>query len=232
MQLSTIVVGQKEDKHDHTVGYHHIYYAGLEVNNHGWGAHFRRGYHQTVKKKRLYEVQFVSLRHPREVKQSNGELAGNFVFGKLNYAYNLRLGIGQHKVLAYKPFSGGVELKAIYSLGLTSTFLKPVYYLIGYANGSELVEEQFDPEVHELYNIAGSGSYFKGFNEISIQPGIFGKFAINFEYAAERTSIRSLEAGVVVDAYYKNVEILAFERNYPVYVSFYLSLQYGRKWYR
>jgi hypothetical protein len=55
---------------------------------------------------------------------------------------------------------------------------------------------------------------------------------LNFEYAAERASIRSLEVGVVFDGYYKNVDLLALADNYPVYVSFYLSLQYGGKWYR
>jgi len=87
-------------------------------------------------------------------------------------------------------------------------------------------------EKHELYNIVGSGSYFKGFNELTLQPGLYAKLALNFEYSAERQLIRSLETGVVVDTYFKNIEILAFDRNYPVYISFYLSLQYGSKWYR
>jgi hypothetical protein len=230
--FSDLVIGQKEDKRDHTVGYHQIFYTGLQINNHGFGGNFRRGFHKTVKKKKLLELDFVTLKHPREVKQSTSELAGNFVFGKLNYAYNLRLGYGQHNILAYKPFGEGVELKSIYAFGVTTTFLKPVYYLVIQTGQTQPVEERFDPEKHELYNIVGSGSYFKGFNELTLQPGLYGKLALNFEYASDRQSIRSLETGIVVDAYYKNLEILAFDRNYPIYISFYLSLQYGRKWYR
>ena len=225
-------VGQKEDKRDHTVGYHQIFYTGLQINNHGLGGNFRRGLHKTVKKKKLFELDFVTLKHPREVKQSLNDINGNFVFGKLNDAYSLRLGFGQHNILAYKPFGEGVELKSVYSFGLTTTFLKPVYYLVVFPGQLQPIEERFDPEKHELYNIVGSGSYFKGFNELTLQPGLYAKFALNFEYAAERQSIRSLETGVVVDAYFKNIEILALNRNYPVYISFYLSLQFGRKWYR
>ena len=92
--------------------------------------------------------------------------------------------------------------------------------------------ETFDEKRHDVYNIYGVGPYFKGFSELSVQPGIFGKFALNFEYAVERTSIRSLEVGAVVDGYVKNVKILAFANNHPVYVSLYLSLQFGKKWYR
>ena len=101
-----------------------------------------------------------------------------------------------------------------------------------YGDTPESSLERFDEDKHNLFNILSSGPYFKGFNELSIQPGIFGKFALNFEYAAERASIRSFEVGVVIDGYYKNVDLLAFADNYPVYVSFYLSLQYGGKWYR
>ncbi|MFT4899677.1 MAG: hypothetical protein ACI9U0_001475 [Flavobacteriales bacterium] len=230
--MSISLVGQNEDKMDHTVGYHHIFYSGIQVNTHGWGFGFRRGYHQTVKRKLLYEFEFTTLKHAREVKLLPADGSNGFVFARENLAYNLRFGIGKHNVLAYKPFGEGVEIKTIYTLGLSTVLLKPVYYYMIYGDTPESSLERFDEEKHNVYNILSSGPYLKGFNELSIQPGIFGKFALNFEYAAERASIRSLEVGVVVDGYYKNVDLLAFADNYPVYVSFYLSLQYGGKWYR
>ena len=33
---------------------------------------------------------------------------------------------GQHNIIAYKPFGEGVELKTIYTFGVTTTFLKPI----------------------------------------------------------------------------------------------------------
>jgi hypothetical protein len=101
-----------------------------------------------------------------------------------------------------------------------------------YGDDLEATLEIFDEKRHDVFNIYGNGPYFKGLRELSIQPGIFGKFALNFEYATERALIRSLEVGAIVDGYHKDVEILAFSNNYPVYVSFYLSLQFGKKWYR
>ena len=226
------IVAQKEDVKDHTVGYHHIFYSGLQVNTHGLGVEARRGFHKTVRSKRLYEAQFTTLKHPREVKLLPSDGSDGFTFAKVNKAYTFRFGIGEHKILAFKPFGEGVELKTIYSLGLATTVLKPVYYLMVYGDDLEATVETFDEATHDVYNIYGVEPYFKGISEISLQPGIFGKFAFNFEYAAERTSIRSIEVGAVVDGYYKNVEILAFADNYPVYVTLYLSLQYGKKWYR
>ncbi len=230
--ISLGIVAQKEDVKDHTVGYHHIFYSGFQVNTHGLGVEVRRGFHKTVRRKRLYEAQFTTLKHPREIKLLPSDGSDGFTFAKVNRAYTFRLGTGEHEILAFKPFGEGVELKTIYSLGIAATFLKPVYYLMVYGNDIEAILEIFDEAKHDVYNIYGPGPYFKGFSELSIQPGIFGKFALNFEYAGERTSIRSIEVGAILDGYYKNVEILAFADNYPVFLSLFLSLQYGKKWYR
>mgnify|MGYP001170509375 FL=1 len=225
-------VSQKEDIRDHTIGYHHIFYGGLQLNTHGWGGEFRRGYHKTVKTKNLIDFQISTLKHPREIKLLPSDGSDGFTFAKLNHAYTFRLGKGKHTIIAFKPFGEGVELKTIYSFGMATTILKPVYYLMVYGNDSEVSVERFNEDQHDLFNIYGPGPYFKGFNELQMVPGIFGKFALNFEYAAERTSIRSMEVGAIIDGYYKNVDLLAFANNYPIYVSLYLSLQYGKKWYR
>jgi hypothetical protein len=223
---------QKKDQHANTISYHHIFYSGLQLNNNGFGVNFVRGFHKTIKKKKLYELALTTLKHPREVKVISSDGSSGFVFGKKNSVYNLRFGKGQHNVLAYKPFGEGVELKFIYATGIVTTFLKPIYYFITYGDNQTVSLEQFDEKRHNEYNIRQTGPFFKGFYDIVVQPGIFGKFALNFEYATQRSSLRSLELGAFIDGYYKNVEILAFAKNYSIIVSLYLSLQFGKKWYR
>ena len=223
---------QKQDKHDHTVGYHNIFYSGIQINTNGFGGSARRGFHKTARKKKLYEVGFTTLKHSREVKMLSSDGVDGFVFAKKNSVFNLRMGKGQHNVIAFKPFGEGIELKTIYAFGINATFLKPIYYYMAYGDNQTVQLEKFDEDQHNVYNVVKSGSYFKGFKEIVLQPGIFGKFALNFEYAAERSSIRSLEVGAIIDGYYKGLEILAFADNYPIIVSLYLSFQYGKKWYR
>ena len=223
---------QEQEKHKHTVGYHHIFYSGIQINTRGLGCGVRRGFHKTARKKKLYEMGFTTLKHSREVKMLSSDGSDGFVFAKKNSAFNLRLGMGQHKIIAFKSIGEGVELKTIYSFGVTTTFLKPIYYHMAYGDNQMVSLEKFDEERHNVYNVVKSGPYFKGFKEIAMQPGIFGRFALNFEYAAESSSIRGIELGAVIDAYYKDIEILAFADNYPIIVSLYLNLQYGKKWYR
>lgn len=232
--FSGVMMAQKPEERLRTAGYHNIFYSSLQVNNRGWGFGFRRGYHKTAKQKRLFEFDFNTLKHPREVNLLQSSGGSGFVFAKLNRAYTTRFGYGRHNVLAYKPLGDGVEIKTIATLGLTATFLMPVYYTMSNFDGDQVFPstEKFDPEVHDIFNIVENGPYFEGLFETTIQPGIFGKFGLNFEYSPERSTIRSLEVGVVVDGYYENVEILALTDNYPIFVSFYLSLQYGSKWYR
>lgn len=227
------VFAQQPDDETSTVSYHKIHYGGMAISNSGYSAHYRYGKHITVKKKRLYEVDFSTFRHPKETRRaSSSPTTRSYVYGKVNYAYNLRLGIGQHKVLAYKPLNGGVEIKRIYSFGVSNVLLKPIYYFISVPNERLAVQERFNAEEHSIANIIGEGQYFKGFNELGYVPGIYGKFALNFEYAAEKTTIRSLETGIILDGFPGQPEIMALGQNPNLFLSFYVALQYGIKKYR
>lgn len=225
--------GQQPDDETTTVSYHKIKYFGFGLATNGYSGHFRYGKHITAKKKRLYEVEFTTFRHPKEARRaSSSPTTRSYVFGKVNYAYNLRLGIGQHKVLAYKPLNGGVEIKRIVNFGISNLLLKPIYYFISVPNERIAVQERFNEEEHSVANIIGEGQYFNGFNEISYMPGIYGKFALNFEYAAERTKIQALETGVLLDGFVTRPKIMAFGENPQLFLSFYVALQFGNKKYR
>ena len=75
---------QKQDKHNHTVGYHHIFYSGVQINTNGFGGGLRRGFHETARKKKLYEMGFTTLKHSREVKMLSSDGGDGFVFAKKN----------------------------------------------------------------------------------------------------------------------------------------------------
>lgn len=229
---SSQVFGQIPDDETTTVAYHKILYGGVGVASTGFSGHLRYGKHITARKKRLYEIEFTTLRSSREVRQSASPSARNYVYGKQYYAYLMRVGIGEQRVLSYKPLGNGVEVKTISSFGLSNSFLKPVYYLIAFFGDNFAKEERFDPESHSPINTIGETSFFNGFGELVYQPGIYGKFALNFEYSTEKVGIKSLETGVVVDAFAKPIQIMAFNNKQNLFVSFYVALQFGQKYYR
>ena len=52
------------------------------------------------------------------------------MYGKLNYLFVLRPGIGIQNVINSKPYWGGVEIRYFYYGGLSLGFTKPVYLYV------------------------------------------------------------------------------------------------------
>src|SRR5436305_10554562 len=87
---------------DITVLYRKERSGGVTVHSQGLGAIFRHGTHQMVKIKRMFEAEFVSMRHPKQYKTTNDYVTGEarpFFFGKLNFVYIPRIGIGRQQVI-------------------------------------------------------------------------------------------------------------------------------------
>ena len=215
---------------------------GILAHSNGFGLNYRRGRHITGYKKRIFEIEAVNIRHPKEYKGYNPsrENAKGYIFGKMNSFLVLRSGIGTQKVITGKSNSGGVELRYIYFGGISLGLLKPVYLEILKEKGQgnyDIIVEQYDPAKHSTYNINGKAPYLKGLDELKIIPGIYGKCGLSFEYGGEMTKIRSIEVGAAFDLFYKRVPIMAaringddFDPNKEYFLSLYLSLNFGKKW--
>ena len=67
--------------------------------------------------------------------------------------------------------------------------------------------------------------------ETKINPGVFGKFGIQFEYANEDDAIRAIELGSVVDFYFIPVELMTENKPSNIFISLYLKFLLGRKYY-
>jgi len=78
----------------------------------------------------------------------------------------------------------------------------------------------------------GRSSRFRGIDKMQFYPGIYGKFGFSFEYGKKQKAVRSLEAGVIVDYYIQDVPMMARIKNDPYYLTFYLAVNFGVKWYR
>lgn len=213
--------------------------GGLVLHSNGWGFIFRKGTHATAKKKRMWEVEVVSMKHPKEFKSVNPyfENAKGYIYGKQNSLLVLRGGYGHQRVLYHKEDrkNGGVEVRYHYYGGASLGLTKPVYLEILVPTSVPfeftLVTEKYNPDEHYIDNIYGKAPFAKGLGEIKIYPGIYLKSGVSFEYASRQDNVRTIEAGVVVDGYYKKIPIMALTDNKQVFLSFYVNIQFGAKWY-
>ena len=139
-------------------------------------------------------------------------------------------------------------VSAIGAGGVSLAFLKPVYLEILYvddiSNEFYVETEKYSPTEHTPYNIYGRASYFKGFDEMQMQVGSYLKAGFSFEFSKEDEVIRSIEAGISIDAFKigdnaivgdtfgKELPIMAIAKNKKTFLSFYINMNFffGKKW--
>ena len=81
-------------------------------------------------------------------------------------------------------------------------------------------------------SVFGGTSYFKGFGEMSVIPGIQGKLGLFFSLGAFDEKIKMIETGVMVDVYIKKLPIMVESEsitNRPYYINFYVNLLLGSR---
>jgi len=227
-----VIYGQSESNLDNKILYRKERSGFIMAHSGGFGLGYRSGKHKTYFRKFMWEVEGLNIKHPKEYKVSSYyENSKNFNYGKLNSLLAIRGGVGQQHILNGKPYWGGVEVRLFYFGGLSLGFTKPVYlYIVKFdeTTGLSYLEvERFDPKKHSVTDIYGKGPFLKGFDKLGVYPGIYAKLGLSFEYGAEDTFLKSLECGVFADCFYKNVPIMAYQKNQFLFANVYLSLHFG-----
>ena len=211
--------------------------GGLTVHGDGWGINFFHGKHSTAKDRRMIGIEIVSMKHPKEIKSFNPyyEDSRGYFYGKQNSFMVIRPTYGRKHQITDKIRRSGVEVNYVWGIGPSIGLAKPVYLQISHADQfltTEITTERYDPDLHDVHNIYGRANYFRGFGEMKIYPGAFGRFGFNFEHSGQAAGIKAIEVGVSMDAYATRIPIMAeFENvtNKQFFLAFYLSVQFGKK---
>lgn len=208
--------------------------GGVTLHILGMGGNFRRGVNKTYFNSRIFEFEFVSMKHPKQIRVINPYYynAKSYVYGKLNHVYILRAGYGFKKLLNRKPYWGGIELRVLYMGGISLAFAKPVYLYFWDETYSYVKEEKYNPDnyYHNSEYIYGRAPFTDGLGELKVYPGIFAKAGLNFEFGALNSKIRALEAGGVVEYFPKAIPIMAFNPAQNFIVTFYLNFSLGKRY--
>jgi len=209
----------------------------LTAHSEGLGLGFRWGQQSTVNSQRFVDFDILNMKDPKEIKMGNVYMfdeAKKFVYGKENYIYISRIGLGSLKVLNEKPYWGGVDVRRFYSFGASIAMAKPTYlYILDQTTGTyyyDLVLQRYNPEVHNLTNIYGRGPFLEGIGESKFYPGLYFKGGVSFEYGPEKSVVKYLEAGVAADVFIKKIPIMAFDNNRNYFITFYISANFGKRY--
>lgn len=205
---------------------------GFQLNTNGWGLGYRYGSRINYFEKQNYEIDFSIINHPKEIKSSSAYFSSNsFVFGKLNSVFDLRIGYGKQNEMYSKREPGSLAIRYFYSFGPSIAIQKPIYYEIIYPDSDSsysVREEEFNADIHTSADIKGKASFFKGLDEIRLIPGAYIKAGVNFEFSQKETIIHALEAGIMLQAYLSNLEIMDVDDNQQFYFTLFISYRFGK----
>jgi hypothetical protein len=226
------IYAQGELTEEQKVFYRNEKTAGLLLNTDGFGISYREGKRLDYLNKRLFEIDFGIIKHPKEVRLSNPyyQTTKSFVFGKLNSLFFIRGGIGHQHEIFSKADQGGVAIRYFYSAGPAIAIYKPIYYKIIYpvsASNIETIDEKFELSIHQPGDIYSKSAFSKGLDETKFLPGLYAKGGFNFEYSKEDIVIHAIELGISVNAFPKKIPIMATEDNKAVFLSVFVSYRIG-----
>lgn len=210
--------------------------GALSISSNGFGGDYRIGKRINEHNKNLIEFGFDFIKHSKEKRVESFFIpTSSFIYGKQNMCMNLRASVGKEKEIYSRRDKGGIAIKLNYQIGADFAILKPIYYEIvvrydSYLRSYIIEDLKFANEVAGTtlrQDIYGKASFFKGFSEITVNPGLFIKLGGSFDFSSKANTINSLEGGIIFDSFLQELDIMATEINKQFLFSFYLSYRVG-----
>ena len=125
-----------------------------------------------------------------------------FVYGKINNFYPVKLGVQQQILFGNKSNKNGVSVTGNVGGGLSLALLRPYYVQINAGDELKYVKYNSADSLDFLgKEIFGGPALSKGWNELIVTPGVYGKAALRFDYGIFNEIISALEVGVNAEYY-------------------------------
>jgi hypothetical protein len=238
------IVQPKQLDGDKGIIYNEEFALGLRIHTHGFAVGFSLGKLKTYYLTKYLHFEIGELKHPKEIRQSfdtpstlNGRISRAFKYGKQNNLYVVRGAMGAKRYFSEKAKHKGVAVGISYEAGASLGLLKPYYLELRGGDGNYSISTKYSEDTAErfldIWQIHGSSGWTKGIGEISLLPGLNGKFAVHFDWGAFDEYVKSLEAGIMVDVFTRKAPIMVEVNNVenrPFFLNLFLHLQFGKRW--
>jgi hypothetical protein len=211
---------------------------GIHFNTDGWSVFYEKGKYKSITKTNLWWIEVGEHKHPKEEKTPTASsiqgfiIVSNYIYGKQNNLYDVKLGFGQQKLIGGKGNKNGVAVSAIYGGGLSVGLLKPYYLQI--QNPTTLKQEDIkyakndnlflDPTI-----VLGKSNFGKGFNEMQFVPGGHVKGALRFDYGRYNEMVSALEVGLKATYFSKKMPIMLLNPEKSLFFNAYISVTFGKR---
>ncbi len=239
----TIPKSRKEQKRDKinaqikaeeegVIAYRKHYAFGIKLVSDGYGISFEKGYSKSVKKTTLFQLEISERKHQKEVKQTNNFSSSSspFIYGKINFFYPVKLGVQKQFLLGNKSNKNGVSVTANIGGGLAFGLLRP-YELQVEKNGA-LVYVRYESEDSLLFksgSIQGGPGLGRGWNHLKLNPGLYVKPGLRFDYGRYNDLLAAIEVGLAAEFYSKKVPQMFDNKQKQFFFSAYFTILFGKR---
>ncbi len=224
------IFGQGEIDDEKKIFYRDERSFSASLNSNGISIGYRYAKRIDYRRKTIYEFEFAHIKDDKEVKVTTNtqQLSRSFVYGKLNNFFALRGGLGLQKEIFEKFDKGGISIRYFYSGGISIGMLKPIYYEVWQQNPLTNVLEKRIMKFEEHTYPNSRVTFFKGINELTLNPGLYAKGGFTFEFSKYDKVFHAIETGVMLDGFVKKVPIMYVENNNRFFITLFLSYRFGK----
>ena len=219
-----------KEEEEGVIAYRKSFLFGAKLTSNGYGGFLEMGRANSVKKAILYQLEITELKDPKEYKQNNIDFNTTpFIYGKENFVYPVKLGVQQQILFGNKSNKNGISITGNYGGGLDMALLRP-YYLQVQKNSDYIYVKYNSPDSAYFLGAPVSGPTFgKGWNELSVTPGLYAKTSLRFDYGAFNEVISAIEVGIVGEYFTKKIPIMVQNSPKSFFFSAYFSLLFGKR---
>ena len=225
--VNTMIKQQEEG----VITYRKSFLFGAKLISDGYGIFFELGRASSVKKAMLYQLEISERKHIKEEKtNSYFSNSAPYIYGKENFMYPVKLGVQQQTLLGNKSNKNGVAITANYGGGVAVALLRPYYVQVSDGNSVTYVKYN-SPDSAEFLgtHIIGGPAFGKGWNEMTVTPGLYAKAAVRFDYGAYNEVISAIEVGLSADFYSKKIPQIVYNKEKQFFFAGYVAILFGKR---
>ncbi|MGN6248944.1 MAG: hypothetical protein ACTHNG_11340 [Ginsengibacter sp.] len=210
------------------ITYRKSFAFGAKLTTDGYGIFFELGRASSVKKALLYQLDISERKHVKEEKQNS--LYSNtvpYVYGKENFFYPVKFGVQQQILLGNKSNKNGVAVTGNYGGGIAAGLLRPYYVQV--QNGNFIKYNSTDSADFLSNTIVGGPDLGRGWNELTVTPGLYAKTAVRFDYGSYNEVISAIEVGLNAEFYTKKIPQMVYNKEKQFFFNGYVAIIFGKR---
>jgi hypothetical protein len=204
--------------------------AGAKLISDGYGAFLEFGKAKSVKKSFLFQLDMSERKSPREQKLTSLTGVGSpLIPEKVNFFYPVKLGMQVQRLLGNKGNKNGVNITANAGGGIVLGLIRPYMVEIQKGNDFTYVKYNSPDSLNFVTGAVGGPTFSTGWDQLTVNPGIYLKGALRFDYGRFNETLSGIEVGVSLEAYSKKTQLMVHQGGQNVYFTGYFAILIGKR---